>query len=101
MKVQEFFKTQNNYPAEVSALICCFQIVNTEFCFLQAASVIKQKGEVKMGPFASFNEQSVATAIQKSIVLWSIAMFGFGYPKLRQQTIEKYWESVGDDDSYH
>jgi hypothetical protein len=27
------FKTQNNYPAEVSALICFFQIRNTDFCF--------------------------------------------------------------------
>ncbi len=91
-KVQELFKTKNDYPAEVSALICCFQIVNTEFYFLQAAPEIKPIVEVKMGPFASFNEQSVASAIQKSIVPWSIAMFGFGYPKL--QTIETYREMM-------
>jgi hypothetical protein len=41
-KVQEFFKMQIDYPAEVSALICCFQIVNTDFCFLWAAPVIKR-----------------------------------------------------------
>jgi hypothetical protein len=41
--VQELFKTQNDYPAEVSALICCFQIVNTDFCFLQAAPEIKEQ----------------------------------------------------------
>ncbi len=39
-KVQEIFKMKSNYPAEVSALICCFQIVNTEFYFLQAAPEI-------------------------------------------------------------
>ncbi len=80
-KVQEHFKTHNDYPAEVSAYNFCFRTVNTEFCFLQAAPEIKPKVEVKMGPFASFNEQNVSSAIQKSIVQWSIAMF--------------------DDDSYH
>ncbi len=64
----------------------------TEFYFLQAAPEIKPKVELKMGPFASFNEQSVASAIQKSSVQWSIAMFGFGYPKL--QTIETYREMM-------
>ncbi len=39
-KVQELFKTKNSYPAEVSALMCCFQIVNTAFYFLQAAPEI-------------------------------------------------------------
>jgi hypothetical protein len=34
-KVQELFEARNEYPAEVSALICCFQIVNTD-CFLSA-----------------------------------------------------------------
>jgi hypothetical protein len=91
-KVQELFKMKNDHPAEVSALICCFQIVNTEFYFLQAAPEIKPIVEVKMGPFASFNEWSVASAIQKSIVPWSIAMFRFGYPKL--QTIKTYREMM-------
>ncbi len=77
-KMQELFKAQNDYPAEVSALICCFRTVNTDFCFLQASPEIKPKVEVKMGTFASFNEQSVASVIQKSIVQWSIAMFCFG-----------------------
>jgi hypothetical protein len=55
-KVQELFKMHNNYPAEVSALICCFQIVNTDFFFLQAAYEIKKQVEVKIGPFATFND---------------------------------------------
>jgi hypothetical protein len=55
-KVQELFETHNDYPAEVSALICCFQIVNTDFFFLQAASEIKKQVELKMGPFATFND---------------------------------------------
>jgi hypothetical protein len=33
-KEQELFKTQNNYPAEVSALICCLQFRNTDCCFV-------------------------------------------------------------------
>ncbi len=32
-KVQELFEMHNDYPAKVSALICCFQIVNTIFSF--------------------------------------------------------------------
>ena len=55
-KVQELFETHNDYPAEVSALICCFQIVDTDFFFLQAASEIKKQVELKMGPFATFND---------------------------------------------
>ncbi len=32
-KAKELFEMHNDYPAEVSALICCFQIVNTDFFF--------------------------------------------------------------------
>jgi len=55
-KVQELFETHNDYPAEVSALICCFQIVSTDFFFLQAAPEIKKQVELKMGPFTTFND---------------------------------------------
>jgi hypothetical protein len=90
-KVQEL-KTHNEYPAEVSALICHFQIQNTDFCFLQAAPEIKKQVEGKMGPFAIFNERNVATAIQKSFVQWSIAMFCYSFQKL--QTIKMYREMM-------
>ncbi len=73
-KVQELFETHNDYPAEVSALICCFQIVNTDFFFQQAAPAMKKQVEVKMGPFATFNDRRIAIATQKYIVPWSIAM---------------------------
>ncbi len=56
VKVQELFETHNDYPAEVSALICCFQIVKTDFFFLHAAPEIKKQVELKMGPFATFND---------------------------------------------
>jgi hypothetical protein len=64
-KVQELFIMQNDYPAGVSALICCFQIRNTDFCFLQAVHESKKNVEVKTGPFASFNDRKNATAFQK------------------------------------
>ncbi len=40
--VQELFDTKNDYPAQVSAFICCLQIRNTDVCFLQAAVEMKK-----------------------------------------------------------
>ncbi len=48
----------------------------------------KAQVEVQLGPFASCALRKVATAIQKCMVLWSIAMFGLSFPKM--QTIETY-----------
>jgi hypothetical protein len=42
-----------------------------------------------MGPFASFAERKVATAIQKTIVQWSIAMFGLSFPKMQLKHIAR------------
>ncbi len=35
-KVQELLNTHNDYPAEVSALICCLPIGNSDFCLIFA-----------------------------------------------------------------
>ena len=45
-----------------------------------------------MGPFASFNLRKISSSIQQSIVLWSIAMFGYSFPKL--QTFDTYREMM-------
>jgi hypothetical protein len=66
--------------------------VNTDVLFLQDALESKKKVEVKYGPFASYTERKVATAIQKYMVLWSIAMFWLSFPKM--QTIETYLEML-------
>jgi hypothetical protein len=42
-KVQELFKMQNDHPAEVIALICCFQIQNTDFCSQYMTLVVLQR----------------------------------------------------------
>jgi hypothetical protein len=90
--VQVLFKTQNDYPAEGSALICCLRIRNTDFCILQAAHESKKKVVVNMGPFAAFNDRKITIAIQKYIVQWSIAMFCNSFPKL--QTLKTYREMM-------
>ncbi len=64
--------------------------MNTDIRFLQDALEIKIKVEVQLGSFASCALRKVATAMQKCIVLWSIAMFGLSSPKM--QTIETYSE---------
>ncbi len=67
-------------------LISCFGIMNTDLRFLQDDPEIKKQVEVQLGPFACFALRKVATAIQKYIVPWSIAMFGLSFQKM--QTIE-------------
>jgi hypothetical protein len=42
-KVQELVKKQKDNPAEVSALICCFQIRNTDFCFCRLLMKSRKK----------------------------------------------------------
>jgi hypothetical protein len=59
---------------------------------LQAAHEIKKKVEVNTGPFAAFTDRKIAIAIQKYMVPWSIAMFGYSFPKM--QTLETYWEMM-------
>ena len=59
---------------------------------LQAAHEIKKKVEVNTGPFAAFTDRKIAIAIQKYMVPWSIAMFGYSFPKM--QTLETYREMM-------
>ena len=59
---------------------------------LQDAPAIRKKVEVQLGPFATFAERKVATAVQKYTVQWSIAMLGISFPKM--QTIETYKEML-------
>jgi hypothetical protein len=66
--------------------------MKTDFRFLQDAPAIRKKVEVQLGPFATFAERKVATALQKYIVPWSIAMFGISFPKTH--TIETYKEML-------
>ena len=47
---------------------------------------------VNAGPFAAFNDRKVAIMIQKYMVPWSIAMFGYSFPKL--QTTKTYREMM-------
>ena len=88
VKVKELMKTHNEYPAEVGTLISCFRIMNTDLRFLQDDHEIKKQVEVQLGPFACFALRKVATAIQKYIVPWSIAMCSLSFQKM--QTIEKF-----------
>ena len=60
--------------------------------FLQAALDFKKTVEVQMGPFASFNLRKISSSIQQSIVPWSIALFGYSFPKL--QTFDTYREMM-------
>ena len=53
---------------------------------------MKKQVEVKMGPFATFNDRKIAIATQKYIVPWSIALFGYSLTKL--QTIDTYREML-------
>ena len=53
---------------------------------------MKKQVEVKMGPFATFNDRKIAIATQKYIVPWSIALFCYFFPKL--QTIDTYREML-------
>ena len=89
---KELFKTPDEFPLEVSALISCLQIASADLRFLQVAQEFGKAVEVQKGPFASLGDRRVATAIQQSIVLWSTAIFGFSYPKL--QTIKTYLEML-------
>ena len=53
---------------------------------------MKKQVEVKIGPFATFNDRKIVIATQKYIVPWSIALFGYSFPKL--QTIDTYREMM-------
>jgi hypothetical protein len=88
-KVQELFETHNDYPAEVSALICCFQIVNTDFFFLQAASEIKKQVELKMVPFATFNDTYCVHTSHDVGFLQRMCLSSMGKPQLI--TNQKFW----------
>jgi hypothetical protein len=81
-KEQELLKAHDKYCAEVGVFISCFQIKNTDLPFLFIAPAVKKKVEVKLGPFTSFTERKVATAIQKFIFPWGIAIFGLSFQKM-------------------
>ncbi len=53
---------------------------------------MKKTVEVNAGPLASFNDRKIAIAIQKTMVPWSIAVFGFSFPKM--QTLDTYREMM-------
>ena len=86
-KGKELFKTLDEFPVEVSALISCLRIASADLHFLQAAPDFGKAVEVQKGPFASLGDRRVATAIQQSIVPWSIAMFDFLIRSCRQSRL--------------
>jgi hypothetical protein len=61
---------------------------------VQPAHASKKNIVLQAGPFSAFNDRKIAIAIQKYMVPWSIAMFGYSFPAVNR-------DIPGDDDSCH
>lgn len=80
-KLTELAKIRNSFPSEVSTLISYIQ--NFGCCMAEFADVhfVQPALDVHAGPFAPFAQKKVASAMQKYIVPWSIALEGLSYAK--------------------
>ena len=80
-KLTELAKIRNSFPSEVSTSISYIQ--NFGCWMAESADVrfVQQELDVHAGPFAPFAQKIVASAMQKYIVPWSIALEGLSYAK--------------------